>query len=170
MASPHLLSGERQNWEEVHEKAHLKDSLPSGAPFPYLFGSLMCWGGHNCPCPSLLCMCMCTCTGMCTTRLGKGKSLGISLCSLGKPGQGKAGLPATTPPGNPLGSPLFCFWCLVGFGLSDHFMWIVLLPLMDSFRSRRKDMSLLFSQGLSPSVIEVGKEAFSFSLRIVEIC
>lgn len=58
--SCHLLvtSGERQNWEEVELKAHLNYSLPSGAPFPPLFGSLICWGGHNCPCPSLLCMCM----------------------------------------------------------------------------------------------------------------
>lgn len=51
-------SGERQNWEKVKEKTHLKYFLPSGAPFPPLFGSLICWGGHNCPCPSLLCMCM----------------------------------------------------------------------------------------------------------------
>lgn len=60
-----VTSGERQNWEEIQEKAHLKYSLSSGTPFSALFGSLMYWGGHNCPCPSLLCMCMCACVHVC---------------------------------------------------------------------------------------------------------
>lgn len=60
-------------------------------------------------------------------------------------------------------------WAMVKVITQSELMFMFNVPAIDGFFQEKKDMSLLFSQGLSPSVV-AGEEPFWFSLKIIAIC